>query len=143
MGRGLDFIDQSLETETDDCVIWPFSLVSGRACVYIGRRVVKASHIVLERSGRARPSPSHQALHNPECNNPACVNKRHLRWGTALDNQLDRFKSGTITSAKLTEEDVKSIRSSTDTARVLAERYSVTIGTIHDVRQRVTWRHVS
>lgn len=142
MGKGLDFIDRSLELETDECVLWPFSLTNGRACVYIGKRLIKASHIVLERSGKARPTPDHQALHSPECNNPACINKRHLRWGTAQDNQLDRFKSGTMTPAKLTEEDVKYIRSSDLTARVLAEQYGVIIGTIHDIRQRVTWRHV-
>lgn len=143
MGKGLDFINASIELETDDCIIWPFSLVSGRACVYIGKRLAKASHEVLERSGRGRPSPSHQALHSPECNNPACVNKRHLRWGTARDNQLDRFKSGTMTPAKLTEDQVRSIRSSTETARVLAERHNVIIGTIHDIRQNITWRHVT
>lgn len=143
MGKGLDFIVSSVELETDDCIIWPFSLVSGRAHVYIGKKLVKASHVVLERSGMERPSPRHQALHSPECNNPACVNKRHLRWGTARDNQLDRFKSGTMTPAKLTEDQVRSIRSSTETAGVLAERYGVIIGTIHDIKQNLTWRHVT
>lgn len=143
MGKGLDYIINSLEQNTDDCIIWPFSLVGDRAVVYIGKGFVKASHVVLERSGQPRPRPDFQALHNPECNNPACINKKHLRWGTALENQLDRFKSGTMTSAKLTEDDVRSIRTSTVTAREAAKLFGVSIGTIHDVRQRVTWRHVT
>ncbi len=142
MGKGLEFVVSSLAVETDDCILWPFSLNNGRACLYIGKRLVKASHEVLERSGSPRPSSKHQALHSPACNNPACINKRHLRWGTAQDNQLDRFKSGTVTSAKLTEAEVRAIRESTLTAGALAQHYGVVMGTIHDIRQRVTWRHV-
>lgn len=144
MGKGLDFIKQSLTVETDDCVIWPFSLVGGRAVVYEGRRkIVKASHKVLELDGRPRPSDKHQALHDPNCNNPACINKNHLRWGTALDNQLDRFVSGTMTPAVLTEADIKLIRSSSEKAQVIADKFNVTIGTIYDIRQRRTWKHVT
>ena len=142
MGRGADFLKVAVQMETDECVIWPFSLSSGRAYVYEGGSAKKASHLVLGLSGCPRPSPQHQALHDPACNNPACVNKRHLRWGTALENQLDRFKSGTMTPAKLNEADVAEIRRSPEPAQRLAEQYGVIIGTIYDIRQRVTWKHV-
>lgn len=143
MGKGLDFLRWSVDLDTDFCILWPFSPVVGRAYVYKDGKLVKASHVVLEMDGRPRPSPEHQGLHDPLCNNPLCVNKRHLRWGTARDNQLDRFVSGTITSSVLTEEDVKVIRSSPEKAQTVADKFNVTLGTIYDIRQRRTWKHVA
>jgi DNA-binding transcriptional regulator YiaG len=53
------------------------------------------------------------------------------------------FRGEAVGTAKLTEVEVRRIRSQRDTkAAVLAEIYGVSIGTIHAVRQRRRWRHV-
>lgn len=39
--------------------------------------------------------PTKQTLHDPiACNNPACCNDRHLRWGTRSENLLDYYNRG-------------------------------------------------
>lgn len=88
------------------------------------------------------------------CDNPACVNPDHLFLGTNQDNVDDKVKKGRQSrlpgernpKAKLTEGEVSSIRLSlaagADTVD-LALRYGVTLGTIHHIAKRLTWKHVA
>lgn len=45
-------------------------------------------------------------------------------------------------AAKLTAEDVRAIRASTEPLRVLQERYGVHRHTLFSIRHGLTWRHV-
>lgn len=88
------------------------------------------------------------------CDNPKCVNPSHLYLGTAKDNAIDRRDRGRqklppqIGSkngyAKLTEEDVKIIRTLRPglTFREIGERFGVTSSTIEHVVRRRKWKHV-
>ena len=60
-----------------------------------------ATRVVLELSGHPRPSESHNALHS--CDNPACCNPAHLRWGTQKDNMRDAIERNRIDLAALKE----------------------------------------
>jgi DNA-binding transcriptional regulator YiaG len=87
-----------------------------------------------------------------DCDNPACINPEHLSLGTQADNIADAIARGRARhrtpegtehhAAKLTDEVVRAIRQSTDSARVAAERFGVSRGTVKDVRRRRTWRHI-
>jgi hypothetical protein len=84
------------------------------------------------------------------CDNPSCCNPEHLWRGTATDNMRDMFEKGRgnrargISSgkAKLTDAMVIEILRSSETCRALARRMGVSPGTIENVRNRRTWRHV-
>ena len=82
------------------------------------------------------------------CDTPSCVNPRHLSVGTHTDNMRDmrgrdRSLRGTRhRDAKLTEDDVREIRSSSNSQRTLAKRYGVHQGAIYLVQKRKTWKHV-
>jgi HNH endonuclease len=82
------------------------------------------------------------------CNNRACINLDHLRLGTQSENikQAVRERRGFIGSlnnkAKLTETDVRAIRSSPESCRALAPQYGVSETTISHVRCRITWASV-
>ncbi len=67
------------------------------------------------------------------CDNPSCVNPRHLYIGTGFDNNTDTVKRGRAKRkvgedcswAKLTKQDILTIRESTERQYVLAARYGV------------------
>ena len=95
------------------------------------------------------PEVGQIAMHS--CDNPGCVNPSHLSWGTYKDNTADKFakERGNLPrgschwSAKLTEEDVRTIRQTTQwTHGQLAKYYNVSDGTIRRIRLRESWAHV-
>jgi len=83
-----------------------------------------------------------------KCDNPPCVNPAHLFLGTQYDNIHDCLSKGRGRrsggerhwKARLTTDDVGLIRSSSERAVVLAERFGVCIGTINYVRSGRGWR---
>lgn len=85
------------------------------------------------------------------CDNPWCVNPRHLYAGTQLQNIRDRVtrgRSGSLRGeahgrAKLTASDVETIRAEIAGGAVqrrLAERYGVTPTTILGIKKRRIWK---
>lgn len=84
------------------------------------------------------------------CDNPACVNPRHLFLGTLSDNTKDCIEKGRGNrpvgekhyKALLTVKDVLDIRSSTLSVKELAQRYNVRPNTIYHVRDRTKWKSV-
>lgn len=82
------------------------------------------------------------------CDNPLCVNPQHLSVGTNADNVGDMVSRGRQTlgernpQARLTEADVRAIRTSSASVGDLAREYSVTVATIYGVLARRRWQHV-
>lgn len=73
----------------------------------------------------------------------------NLFWGTSGENQEDRIRHGTMPRGEnhgraiLTEDLVREIRSSTESLDALARRFGVNRSTIHLVRHRKNWKHVT
>jgi len=84
------------------------------------------------------------------CDNPPCVNPDHLFLGTNSDNQRDSVAKGRAAflgrrppNAKLTEEQVKLIRRSSESEREMAALCGVSSAVVHSVRAGATWQWVS
>ena len=82
------------------------------------------------------------------CDNPACVNPRHLFLGTQADNMADRDTKGRQAQqngeagprAKLTWEKVRKIRSSPATQSALARQYGISPSEVSRIKSEDTWR---
>lgn len=88
------------------------------------------------------------------CDNPACVNPKHLWLGTQIDNVRDMTKKGRRVDhlgskhgmAKLNESDVLKIRethaNNIVSYKSIARNYGVTPETISNVVRRKNWTHI-
>jgi len=84
------------------------------------------------------------------CDNPLCRNVKHLWLGTNSENMADREAKGRTlrgeknSSAKLTEADVRSIRTKAAGTKVsIAKRYGISPQSVYDIVARRTWKHLS
>ena len=87
-----------------------------------------------------------------KCDRPACVNPDHLFLGSQADNMADmarkqrgrgkRSVGENHPNSRLTENDVRIIRSDHRSCTAIAREYGVSIFCISAVKRRVNWRHV-
>lgn len=84
------------------------------------------------------------------CDNPSCVNPKHLFMGTIQENVTDmvnknrqaKLKGEKQNGAKLTEKQVLEIRNSNFTYKELANKYGVSRGYIGHIKNRRNWSHI-
>lgn len=112
-----------------------------------GRWQQVSTHVmVCEAFFGPRPSRDHHAAHR----NGICTDNRveNLRWATKVENEADKLDHGVRPMGemhphhKLTEDQVRSIRSRKTPLQEEAVRYGVSITTISYIRNRKTWRHI-
>lgn len=153
----------------NDCWTWSAARTqAGYGRLHCGGR--QGGHLLTHRvalslSLRASVPADRQVCHR--CDNPPCCNPAHLFVGTAADNVHDAVAKGRIAhgdrhgtatkperravgerhgGAKLTEEDVRTIRARAangDGHDALATCFGVARATVTDVVSRRKWRHVS
>ena len=154
-GEALAFAQAAAETSTDDCILWPFRLTTdGYGRLTLNGKRLRVNRLVLELAGGPPPSPTHEAAHAPGiCHTPACVNPRHLRWATHIENMADKVLDGTHLrpdtaadprgerngKAKLTEVKVRAIRADERTYREIAADYGIDRSTVSDLKSRRRW----
>jgi len=72
----------------------------------------------------------------------------NLEWGTAKDNSDDRTRHGTQPigvknpNSKLSEQEVRLIRLSDESDRVLSKRHKISKGMIYYIRKGLSWKSV-
>lgn len=89
------FIAQSLKQETDECILWPYSLTSngypnvGRSWGGIHQNEL-VTRIVCQKIHGPAPT-GFDAGHKEGCRGKHCINKRHLTWQTRSVNMKQMF----------------------------------------------------
>ena len=135
----------------DECIIWeratngngyPVKWINGKAQSYL-RHKWRLEHGDIPK-GRC-------ICHH--CDNPSCINPKHIFLGSYADNMHDMIAKGRARYAygvfhgrsKLTPEKVLEIRKKFNegvTIKVLHKEYGMSRTAIHKVVYRITWKHV-
>ncbi len=139
-GEGAAFIRAAAESQSVDCIVWPFGTMSaGYGQLSVDGRRLLAHRFALELTQGPAPDPSMEAAHAPGiCHNRLCVNPRHLRWAERLGNVADKTIDGTY-GIKLTEAQVVAIRIDQRTHSTIAAEYGVTRSNVGKIKAGTTW----
>lgn len=148
MGLASEWLERAAQSDTDDCLLFPYKPSARYGSVWRDGRFQYAHVVMLDLVGRPL-QPGQETRHT--CGVARCCNPRHLRGGTHAENEADKWRHGTqgahrgesSPTSKLTEADVRAIRASTETHAVLAVHYGVNRRTIGGIRRRTSWRHVT
>lgn len=140
------------------CWEWTGTKRSGYGRLTIGSRVdgtrrSESAHRLSFSLKYGRIPPEYEICHI--CDNPACINPKHLFLGKRQDNVNDRERKGRNIvkigeeqpRAKLTKKDVKNARWERayqgTTYQELAEKYGVNKRTMQDAIKGRTWKCVN
>lgn len=143
-----EFVEAAIASNTDECIDWPWSKSRGYAMWYVGDRKEVVTHEVCRRAHGPQPSPQHVAAHSCNRGKFGCINQKHLRWATEVENAHDKHIHGTqplgerLPWSKLTADDIKIIRTMTGSQAEIGRIFGVRQATISDVIHRRTWKHI-
>lgn len=144
-----EFILENCSENANGCWIWSGYTERGYGRMsYQGKQVLIHRLMFALEHGVSLDSLAREVICH-QCDTPGCVNPAHLFRGTQVENIKDRdtknrqARGKQVGSAKLTEENVWEIKKSSDSRRVLANRFGVSTTAIDYVRKGKTWQHLS
>lgn len=122
--------------------MWTGATIGYYGQIKVSNRNTLAHRVSLLLAGIHVPQDM-DVLHT--CDNTLCVNPKHLFLGDHLANMEDKAKKGRA-PAKLNSEQVKDIKKQLSSGRScnsIAIEIGVVPHTISDIKNGITWRHVS
>jgi len=144
------FYDKCKISDTNSCIEWE-GIVGhfGYGNLKYNKKMLRAHRVSYELFN-GHLSEGKIICHR--CNNPKCVNPKHLYAGTHKQNHKDRqngqraLKGENHGRSKLTEKQVLEIREKYRpykvTNKMLAKAYDVHVETIKSINIRKNWRHI-
>jgi hypothetical protein len=128
------------------CWIWMSTVEkSGYGRVCSGKKPFYAHRVSYEQKHGPIPSGM-MALHH--CDVRCCVNPDHIFVGTQQDNMTDKVlknrqaKGMNHGNAKLTEDQVREIKSSSETSIKLSAKFNYSASMIRAIKNGYIWKHL-
>lgn len=133
----------------DECTKWKGCTCNGYPLIWYNGKLVRASHILWKRKHGVIPKGL-DILHT--CDNPTCLNLKHLYPGTDKQNRQDCIKRDRLPCAKLKVADVLSIRKSFHNrptgmsgrrfSILTAPIFNVSVAAIKHVVYKQSWKEI-
>lgn len=140
--------DVVLRSAEDGCITWPYGRNGkGYAGIKVDGVQKEVHRLACEAAHGSPPTDLHEAAHSCGNGHLGCVNPRHLRWASRKENMADqylhetRIRGVSSPTAKLTERDVREIRSLKGKLpnSGIARRYSIAIGHVRRIHSGEAW----
>ena len=148
-GSLIAFIQKAAKSQTDDCIIWPFSIKpNGYGQLLFEGKQSRAHRVALTLAKGPPPSSKHLATHLAVvCHNRLCCNPRHLSWATPTQNCLDKHLDGTMPTGKAAQNHdtpideylVLSIRGDNRSHSAIADDHGISKGAVGKIKRRERW----
>ena len=146
--RAIGFENLYKRGDEDECWPWVGALTADGYGHTITDGKTELAHRKAWRRKYGQSAGELHVLH--KCDNPKCVNPKHLFLGTNQDNVDDKMAKGRHVafcgeangSAKLTESAIRNIRSDPRPNTVICREYGVSDVLISKIKRREIWRCV-
>lgn len=107
----------------DDCWNWlEYKNNDGYGNYHIGKKIINAHRMAYTIIYGDIPNGQ---LVCHKCDNPSCINPKHLFLGTRKDNMQDASKKGRIVSNRLNQEQIVRIKTSKEKVKKLSQEFGV------------------
>ena len=133
-------------SDDNDCWIWlGAKSKKGYGRFKINGKLYSPHRIILELEGIKIPN---NLFVCHKCDNPSCVNSKHLFIGSRSDNMKDCFKKGRLVNnakRKLNLNQIKEIRKLIKeglTEREIAKRFSISYQTVNAIKHKKIWKNM-
>lgn len=136
-GDKFRFIEAHATYAGPDCLIWPFHKdFQGYGRLRVGALSIGAHRLMCWFNQGEPPHAKAEAAHR--CGNASCVNPKHLRWATTVENHADKKRHGTSISSgrKFTPEQRLAIRNDPRTYSEIASSWGCTITTVWQIKNK-------
>ncbi len=132
--------------QSNGCIIWPYGKAKDGYGILQLNNKFRAPHRELYKLYYNKDLPK-SILVRHTCDNRACVNIEHLVEGTHQDNMNDMVtrnrsykpKGSLNVFSKLTESQVKEIKTSNVTTRILAKKFKMSRSQISRIKTGRSW----
>jgi hypothetical protein len=137
--------------KTKTCWLWTgpvFKLRGGYGCFTMRSAglIQQRAHRVSWKLHKGPIKPGDHVLHS--CDNPLCVNPKHLFLGDQPMNMRDKVaksrqnRGETHGRRKLTEAQARAIKNDPRRQREIADDYGISVPTVSDIKRGYSWSHL-